>query len=312
MFPREQGIAVATGRWFGDEHLPINSLRREDELSNGGELSPTMLWRYNRATKTGRFVVGEDIYGKLDLHTLLGANEANKALHLISQRTRIQRRGNRRAQHMVSVHCIRDNLHRRLPHICVTTLTRVSRGGLPNISGMAFRIPAASMTSTARFECVGTLLNNIMEQLGPYYAWLDTQLTPQATEATRPAPFDLVWRCGKHIISPSRFSMLDIDGDTVSALSLNQARFIALLLGATDRNGMPNYLERSLTRRKIFNLESTCTICDNDIDKLVMFFRQHLGQSAITTLRGYGHVLTMQRRVCDKHELAYALERLWR
>ena len=311
MVLRANAIPATSGRLFGNEHLPIDSLPKQDAWGNTGELSPALVWYYTPATKAGRFVVGEDVYGKLDFHTLLSAGEASKALRLICRYIRVQRREHHRSQHLVSMHRIRDNQHRQLPHICVTTLTRSGGAGLSRITGMGFRLPTNSATCTARFECVGRWLSIIVEQLGPYYDWVDAHPTSQASMTVQPAPFDLVWRCGQHIISPSRFSMLAVGGDSAIRLSLNQARFIALLLGARDRNGLPSYVERSITRREVFNLGRECTICDNDIDKLVMFFRQHFGRSAIVTLRGYGHVLTMRRRICNEQEVTRVLGRLW-
>lgn len=125
-------------------------------------------------------------------------------------------------------------------------------------------------------------------------------------------PFFQTWRRGDHIICPSLFQMVNAVDGCSTHLSKKQARFITLLLDAQQIGGTPAYVERAITRREIFDTDPNSPINDNDIDQFVKFFRRYLGQSSITTKRGYGHILTMKRHVCKGEELEQALSLLWR
>ena len=118
------------------------------------------------------------------------------------------------------------------------------------------------------------------------------------------------WRCGQFIISPSLFQIARFDGGMSIALSEKQSRFIALLLGACDADNNPEYVERGVTRRLVFGTPAESKASDHDIDQLVKFFRQILGRRSIRTKRGYGHILKVNRHVCEGEELENALSLL--
>ena len=97
----------------------------------------------------------------------------------------------------------------------------------------------------------------------------------------RADPFDETWHCSGYAVSPSLFRMVCADTGEVVELTRKQAQFVALLLGSRDAAGVPLYLRREMTRRVVFAADAQCRDYDNDIDRLVKFFRQYLGREAI-------------------------------
>lgn len=214
-------------------------------------------------------------------------------LAALKKHLRMQKRRNQRCGQFVSRHRVRSASGHYSTHISLITMSRDASNRLAFVYGVDYLAPADLPSSPADLE-----------------KWVhDLQrLTPTSALASSPAslrrrsdrdhdPFSRTWRCAGYIISPSLFRMVRTDDGRVIELSRKQARFIALLLGSRDKTGVPAYVERSLTRRQVFDADAECRLYDNDIDRLVKLFRGYLGRAAIGTKRGYGHIL---RARCDE------------
>ncbi len=167
-------------------------------------------------------------------------------------------------------------------------------------------MPADATISTAALQHLLPLIQQIIESLSPLCQLFADFLRKRSAPGELADPFFQIWRCGNFVISPSQFQMIRTDDNARINLSDRQARFIALLLGART------FVERTEYRRTVnCGKDPMLQSIDKSIDRLVSFFRRHLGQSSIGTIRGRGHILTIERHVCEGDELVEALSSLW-
>lgn len=272
--------------------------------------SPALVWGYNRKNRSAHFIAHQSEYGaqeRVDYRRLVHPDDIPALKRLIIENVRRQRRQFERERQVVSLHRVRDANDEYHPHISLITLTRDDANRLALFIGVDYRMPADAPLSTAEIQYLGHLLRNATERLAPFFHWVTARLRRSSRTVKSDDPFLQTWRCGQFIISPSLFQIAKIDGGMNIELSEKQARFIGLLLGACDADNNPEYVERGVTRRRVFGTPADSKASDNDIDQLVKFFRQILGRRAIRTKRGYGHILKTQRHVCEGEELERAL-----
>lgn len=274
---------------------------------------PALVWGYNRKKKSAHIIGCQSGYGSQDLvdyRLLVHPDDIPALRRLIRDNVKQQRRRFERERQLVSLHRVKDPGGEYHPHISLITFTRDSTNRLALLIGVDYQLPADAPLSTAEIQYLGHLLRNATERLTPFFRWLTSRMRQSSKASRGDDPFLQTWRCGPFIISPSLFQIAKADGSRNVELSEKQARFIALLLGACDDDNNPEYLERGVTRQRVFRTHPDDKIVDNDIDQLIKFFRQILGRRAIGTKRGYGHILKMKRHVCEGEELEAALELL--
>lgn len=272
--------------------------------------SPALVWGYNRKNKSAHFIAHQSDYNTqqtIDYRRLVHPDDIPALKRLIRDNVRKQRRQFERERQVVSLHRVKDACDEYHPHVSLITFTRDETNRLALFIGVDYRMPADAPLSTAEIQYLGHLLRNATERLTPFFYWVTSRLRESSKSVRTTDPFHQTWRCGQYIISPSLFQIARVSGGSNIELSEKQARFIALLLGACDADNKPEYVERGVTRRRVFGTPANSRISDNDIDQLVKFFRQILGRRAIGTKRGYGHILKVKRYVCDGEELERAL-----
>lgn len=272
--------------------------------------SPALVWGYNRNNKRAHFLARHADYENqslVDYRLLVHPDDLPALKRLIRHNVRKQRRQFERERQVVSLHRVKDARNEYHPHVSLITFTRDESNRLALFIGVDYQMPADAPLSTAEIQYLAHLLRNATERLAPFFRWVTARLRNSPKPAKSNDPFLQTWRCGQYIISPSLFQIARIGGGYTVELSEKQARFIALLLAATDADNNPGYVERAVTRRRVFGTAADSRISDNDIDQLVKFFRKTLGRRAIGTKRGYGHILRIRRHVCEGEELEEAL-----
>lgn len=272
--------------------------------------SPALVWGYNRKNKSAHVIARQSDYDSIDLidyRLLVHPDDIPALRRLIKDNVKKQRRQFERERQVVSLHRVKDAQNEYHPHVSLITFTRDETNRLALFIGVDYQMPADAPLSTAEIQYLAHLLRNATERLTPFFYWVTARLRKSSKSAKSVDPFLQTWRCGQYIISPSLFQIAKVDGGVNVELSEKQARFIALLLGALDADQNPEYVERGITRRRVFGTPANVRISDNDIDQLVKFFRQILGRRAIGTKRGYGHILKLKRHVCEGKELESAL-----
>lgn len=275
-----------------------------------GFFSPALVWGYNRKKKSAHFIARQSDYDPLELQDyrlLVHPDDIPILKRLVRDNIRQQRRQFQRERQVVSLHRVKDANDEYHPHVSLITFTRDEKNRLALFFGVDYRMPADAPLSTAEIQYLAHLLRNATERLTPFFYWVTSRLRKTSKTARSTDPFLQTWRCGPYVISPSLFQIAKVDGKMNVELSEKQSRFIALLLGARDADNTPEYVERGLTRQRVFGAPADSRICDNDIDQLVKFFRKILGRRAIGTKRGYGHILKIKRHVCEGDELERAL-----
>ena len=254
------------------------------------DFSPQLVWGYNRRDRMATLAACQPDYDATDYRSLVHPDDLGHLTTLLRHHIREQRRLAQRQRQVVNIHRVRAADGEYRAHLSLITLTRDKRNRLVFLYGIDYPAPADAAVSPQPWPIVGS-----------------------AAEARCAGadPFEQVWRCGRHFVSPSLFRMVDDSSGETVELSEKQARFIALLLAARDAGGNPAYVKREESRQKIFGTEPRSRLADNDIDQLVKFFRQQLGLKAIGTKRAYGHILTAPHAVCSGAELDRALTLLW-
>jgi hypothetical protein len=276
----------------------------------GDILSPALVWGYNRKNKSAHIIARQSGYESqelVDYRLLVHPDDIPALRRLIKDNVKKQRRQFERERQVVSLHRVKDTNNEYHPHVSLITFTRDETNRLALFIGVDYQMPADAPLSTAEIQYLAHLLRNATERLTPFFYWVTSRLRKSSKPARSADPFLQTWRCGQFIISPSLFQLAKTDGSVHAELSERQSRFIALLLGACDADNNPEYVERGVTRRRVFGTPQNVRISDNDIDQLVKFFRKILGRRAIGTKRGYGHILKIKRHVCEGEELEQAL-----
>lgn len=276
----------------------------------GDIFSPALVWGYNRKNKSAHVIARQSDYDSqelIDYRLLVHPDDIPALRRLIKDNVQKQRRQFERERQVVSIHRVKNAHGEYHPHVSLITFTRDKTNRLALFIGVDYQMPADAPLSTAEIQYLAHLLRNATERLTPFFYWVTSRLRKSSKAVKNADPFLQTWRCGQFIISPSLFQIARIDGGANVELSEKQSRFIALLLGARDAENNPEYVERGVTRRRIFGTPENLRISDNDIDQLVKFFRQTLGRRAIGTKRGYGHILRVRRHVCEGQELERAL-----
>ena len=272
--------------------------------------SPALVWGYNRKNKSAHFLARQSDYETaepVDYRLLVHPDDIPVLTRLIRDNVRKQRRQFERERQVVSLHRVKDARNEYHPHVSLITITRDETNRLALFIGVDYQMPADAPLSTGEIQYLAHLLRNATERLTPFFYWVTSRLRQSSRPAKRVDPFMQTWRCGQYVISPSLFQIARVNGGMNIELSEKQSRFIALLLGACDTDGKPEYVERGATRRYVFGTPADSRISDNDIDQLVKFFRQVLGRRVIGTKRGYGHILRLTRHVCEGDELERVL-----
>lgn len=276
----------------------------------GDIFSPALVWGYNRKNKSAHVIArqsGYDSQELIDYRLLVHPEDIPALRRLIKDNIQKQRRQFERERQVVSLHRVKDAQGEYHPHVSLITFTRDKTNRLALFIGVDYQMPADAPLSTAEIQYLAHLLRNATERLTPFFYWVTSRLRKSSKAPKNIDPFLQTWRCGNFIVSPSLFQIAKVDRTLSIELSEKQSRFIALLLGARDADSNPEYVERSVTRRRIFGTPENLRTSDNDIDQLVKFFRQILGRRAIGTKRGYGHILKVRRHVCEGEELEDAL-----
>jgi len=272
-----------------------------------------LVWGYNRKNKSAHFIARQSAYESaelIDYRQLVHPDDIPALRRLIRENVKKQRRQFERERQVVSLHRVKDARGEYHPHVSLITFTRDEANRLALFIGVDYQMPADAPLSTAEIQYLAHLLRNATERLSPFFYWVTSRLRKSSKITRSDDPFHQTWRCGPFIVSPSLFQIVRIDGDVNVELSEKQSRFIAILLGARDADNNPEYVERGVTRRRVFGTPADSRISDNDIDQLVKFFRKIFGRRAIGTKRGYGHILKIKRHVCEGEELETALELL--
>jgi len=276
----------------------------------GDIFSPALVWGYNRKNKSAHVIARQAGYESqelIDYRLLVHPDDIPALRRLIKDNIKKQRRQFERERQVVSLHRVKDARNEYHPHVSLITFTRDETNRLALFIGVDYQMPADAPLSTAEIQYLAHLLRNATERLSPFFYWVTSRLRKSSKSVKSVDPFLQTWRCGQFIISPSLFQTAKIDGGVNVELSEKQARFIALLLGARNPDGNPEYVERGITRRRVFGTPENVRTSDNDIDQSVKFFRKILGRRAIGTKRGYGHILKTRRYVCEGEELEHAL-----
>lgn len=276
----------------------------------GDIFSPALVWGYNRKNKSAHVIArqaGYESHELIDYRLLVHPDDIPALRRLIKDNVKQQRRQFERERQVVSLHRVKDARNEYHPHVSLITFTRDETNRLALFFGVDYQMPADAPLSTAEIQYLAHLLRNATERLTPFFYWVTSRLRKSSKPMKTVDPFLQTWRCGQFVISPSLFQIAKIDGGINVELSEKQARFIALLLGARNADNNPEYVERGVTRRRVFGTPANVRSSDNDIDQLVKFFRKVLGRRAIGTKRGYGHILKTRRHVCEGEELESAL-----
>lgn len=282
-----------------------------DSYSIRGFCRPEFVWGFNYKNKVTHVGTSGVASENLDYRDLVHPEDLSQLQSLIRLNVKMQRRQFQRSRQVVSIHRVRDDGGSFAPHLCLINLARDKFNRLAFLYGINYRMPADAPLNTAEQQYLALLIRNATDRLSPFVTWLTNRFRRARVANENSDPFYETWSCGHHVISPSLFQMGTLDGRVRVELSEKQARFIALLLGARDLGGTPVFVERAFTRSAIFGTDPHSRLCDNDIDQLVKFFRQHLGRRSIKTKRGFGHLLKAKRHICTGSELEGALALLW-
>lgn len=274
-----------------------------------GVKGPLLVWTYDRRDSVARLAACHPEYAATDYGVLIHPEDVRGLLVTIKHRLRNQRREHKPAGQFVNLHRVRNCLGEYCSHLSLITLTCDASKQLAFLFGVDYLAPPDASAREGQLQQLAHAMQALAQTPAPA---VERRKTDQRcrTARTRDA-FTETWRCAGYIVSPSLFRMVRSDDGSTVELSEKQSRFIALLLGTKNNAGVPVYVERALTRQRVFATDPDSRINENDIDRLVTFFRQHFGRDAIGTKRGYGHILRVDHKVWQEADTAHTLSLLW-